>query len=86
VELLAELTETEIDLPELPDKPVLLAFLAAILLQVPLQDKQSLLAAETIPAMLARENFMLVREQELLRANIGMEFVLQDHQTKFSVS
>jgi len=86
VELLADLTDTEIGLPELPDKPVLLAFLTAILLQVPLQDKQDLLAAESIPVMLARENFMLAREQKLLQANIGMEFTLQAHQTSFSAS
>lgn len=77
IQVLGELTETEVELDQVPEKPVLLAFLTAILLQVPRADKQSLLAAETIPDMLARENLFLSRETKLLRARVGTEFILE---------
>lgn len=84
IQLLGEVTETEVELDEMPEKPVLLAFLTAILLQVPRADKQSLLATETIPEMLAREKKYLVRERDLLQAQIGTEYLLRE--TAFSVS
>jgi Lon protease-like protein len=84
IQVLGELTETEVELDQMPEKPVLLAFLTAILLQVPRADKQSLLAAETIPEMLARENLFLVREKSLLQAHVGTEFTLE--KSTFSAS
>lgn len=86
VELLGELTETRLELGDVPEKPVLLAFLSAILLQVPRADKQSLLVTKTIPEMLARERLFLRREQDLLRAMIGVEFILEGGQHAFSAS
>jgi Lon protease-like protein len=77
IQVLGELTETEAELDQVPEKPVLLAFLTAILLQVPRADKQSLLAAGTIPEMLARENLFLARETALLQARVGTEFILE---------
>ncbi len=84
IQVLGELTETEVELDQVPEKPVLLAFLTAILLQVPRADKQSLLAAETIPEMLARENLFLEREKSLLQAHVGTEFTLE--KSTFSTS
>lgn len=74
VTLISELTETRIELNELPDKPILLALMTAILLQVPLIDKQRLLTLETIPEMLALEKAILMREKLLLKAKIGAEY------------
>jgi Lon protease-like protein len=86
VKLLGELTDTQIELDHVPEKPILLAFLTAILLQVPQADKQSLLAIDAIPEMLARENLLLLREQRFLQANIGVEFALDEGQLSFSSS
>lgn len=86
VRMMGELTETKIELSEVPRVPVLLAFLTAILLQVPRADKQGLLAAATVPEMLTRERLLLLREQRLMQANIGAEFALEDGLSSFSRS
>jgi uncharacterized protein len=86
IQLLADITETDVNLAEMPEKPVLLAYVAAILLQVPLADKQWLLATETIPEMLAREKLLLARERRLLSANIGAEYTLEAGESAFSVN
>jgi len=86
IQLLADITETSVNLSEMPDKPVLLAYVAAILLQVPLVDKQELLAIETIPELLAREMVLLARERRLLDANIGAEYTLDAGESAFSAN
>ena len=86
IQLLADITETSVNLSEMPDKPVLLAYVAAILLQVPLADKQRLLATDTIPEMLARERLLLARERHLLSANVGAEYTLEAGESAFSVN
>jgi Lon protease-like protein len=86
IQLLADITETTVNLSEMPDKPVLLAYVAAILLQVPLADKQELLAMDTIPEMLAREMVLLARERRLLDANIGTEYTLDAGESAFSAN
>jgi Lon protease-like protein len=86
IHMLGEATESEIELDQIPEKPTLLAFLTAILLQVPKADKQSLLATEAIPEMLSRERRLLLRERQLLQANIGAEFTLDAEKIVFSTS
>lgn len=84
VDLLAKMAKSELELSPLPEKPALLAFLTAILLQIRPVDKQALLAAETIPDMLALELCYLAREQRLLRAHIGIEYDLAEGAVPFS--
>jgi Lon protease-like protein len=86
IRLLADITETSVNLSEMPDRPVLLAYVAAILLQVPLADKQKLLAIDTIPELLAREMVLLARERQLLDANIGTEYTLDAGESAFSAN
>lgn len=86
IEAISSLTDTEMELTEVPKKPILLAFMTAILLQVPLSDKQRLLVAETIPEMLALENRLLIRERCLLEADIGMEYTLVEGESGFSAN
>jgi Lon protease-like protein len=86
LQLLGDLTEAEVKLDPIPEKPILIAYLTAVLLQVPLSDKQDLLAAVTIPEMLALETKLLLREQRLLKANIGAEFRLETEKILFSPS
>ncbi len=84
--LLSQVTEFPLERVEVPEKPILLAFLTGILLQVPLMDKQRLLAAETIPAMLGLEHWMVLRESYLLQANIGTEYTLEGGGLNFSAN
>lgn len=86
IRLLADITEMSINLSEMPDKPVLLGYVAAILLQIPLADKQRLLASDTIPQMLAKEMVLLARERHLLASNIGAEYTLDAGESAFSVN
>jgi Lon protease-like protein len=86
VQQLADITETSVSLSEMPDKPVMLAYVAAILLQVPVAEKQQLLASDTIPRMLARETYLLTRESQLLASNIGAEYILDAGESAFSVN
>ena len=86
VELIAESTDTKLELGTIPTKPHLVASLAAMVLQIPLKDKQSLLSINTVPAMLARANHLLLREQQLLQAKIGTEYRFSIQDSLFSVS
>ncbi|HKZ54762.1 MAG TPA: LON peptidase substrate-binding domain-containing protein, partial [Anaerolineales bacterium] len=56
------------ELGPLPHDPVELAYLAAVLLQAPLQEKQSLLASEHAPQLVMRMNRSYQRELSLLQA------------------
>jgi len=65
--LLSDLRETEFDLSMVPKTPSLVAYLAAVLLQVPLNDKQQLLSFENMTEMFADLHRMYRREVALLR-------------------
>ncbi len=86
IQLLGDLSEAEVKLDPVPEKPLLVAYLTAVLLQVPQSDKQDLLATGTVPEILALETKLLLREQRLLKANIGVEFRLQADKILFSAS
>lgn len=65
-ELLMELTGGEVSLTMLPDSLTTLAHLTAILLQVPLREKQALLEMESYHDILLAEEELLRRERSLL--------------------
>jgi uncharacterized protein len=65
--VLAEATGVELRLGDWPDGAPAAAVVAAIALQVPLDDKQRLLAQPTIDQLLAAEIAMFRREQVLLQ-------------------
>lgn len=67
MDLLSKIAGTEITLDAMPDDPRTLAFLAASVLQVPLDAKQDLLATPELDVLLETERVMLGREQMLLR-------------------
>ena len=77
VEALGEATEKRVEVSRIPTKPTLLAFLTAILLQVPLTDKQRLLSTESIAKMLALEVGYLKREHHWLESSVGSEYLLE---------
>jgi Lon protease-like protein len=68
VGLLAKAAGLQLGLVDnLPEAPTALAFLTAIALQIPVQEKQHLLATQSIAALLAAERGILRREDKLLR-------------------
>ncbi len=71
VDLLSELTGMELESEELPDQPNIVACLAAIALQVTQTEKQELLNAASIGAMLAQEIVLLRRELRILQIMLG---------------
>lgn len=68
VALLDATLPTQHDAPALPAQPEALAWHAAAQLQIPLDDKQSLLSAASCTDLLERLRYLLRREAALLRA------------------
>ena len=66
--LLGEAAETAFDLKELPPDPMAIAYLAAMVAQIPMAEKQKLLATGTAHELLERERAIYRRELGLLRA------------------
>jgi Lon protease-like protein len=64
--LLAQAQGHKIDVNEIPDDPRTLALVAAMVLQLPLPQKQRLLGQPTVPRMLWTERAIMRREQLLL--------------------
>ncbi|NJL94247.1 MAG: hypothetical protein HC915_11250 [Anaerolineae bacterium] len=67
LDIIASVADIEVDLEKLPDDATTLAFLAAIVLRVPMEDKQELLSIPTLPEMLWRVRKLLGRETSILR-------------------
>jgi Lon protease-like protein len=65
--IFATLGDVDFKLEKLPDDPVTLAFLTAIILNVPAKDKQTLLTVPDLLTMLRVERKMLSREAEILK-------------------
>jgi hypothetical protein len=62
--------EVKVDLSQLPDDPLSLAYLAATLIQVPADQKQTLLAEEQALGLLEHVGVLYRREVALLKAMI----------------
>ena len=65
--LLGEKAEAKFDPAKMPRDPVSLAYLAAIVAQIPMLEKQQLLALPTAEALLEQERVIYRRETALLR-------------------
>lgn len=63
---LSKVSESEIDLEQLPDDPQTLAYLAAIALQVPQKEKQRLLSIAGSDELLAELNVVYSKEVSLM--------------------
>ena len=68
LEVLAERGATRVNVPELPDEPVLLSYVVAASVVVDLPDKQALLAEPDALRRLTAERTLLLKETTLLRA------------------
>jgi uncharacterized protein len=67
LDALASHGAAKIDVPELPDEPVLLSYLVAASMIVDLSDRQVLLAQPDAAGRLAAERALLARETRMLR-------------------
>lgn len=68
--ILNEVEQVDLDTINLPEDPLLLAHLAAVLLQTPPEDKQELLSSDSALELLNKTNKMYNREIPLLRVMI----------------
>jgi uncharacterized protein len=71
MQILVEMSEVKLDPQQLPRDPHVLAYLAAVLLQVPPTQKQELLAVEGVAEMLDDMHTMYRREVALLQAMLS---------------
>jgi len=73
MDILSQASETDLKSEYLPNDPVALAYLAAVLLQVPPREKQSLLAAQDANGFLDEMYDLYRREVVLLDAIVASE-------------
>ena len=78
MEVLAQVTDIEPGLDEIPSDPRTLAFLTASILQIPWDDKQALLDVPEVSMLLESERLLLRREGMLLRFMQATEARLED--------
>jgi Lon protease-like protein len=71
--LLGEKAEAKFDPSELPDDPASVGYLAGILVQIPMAEKQQLLSIATAPDLLQKERAIYRRETALLRAMLDKD-------------
>jgi uncharacterized protein len=71
MQILTEMSEVKLDPQQVPRDPHVLAYLAAVLLQVPPTQKQDLLAVEGVAEMLDDMHTMYRREVALLQAMLS---------------
>jgi Lon protease-like protein len=67
VSIFAELGNSKFQVDKLPEDPVALAFLTAVVLNVPAKDKQHLLTSPDLVSLLRAEQKMLAREALILK-------------------
>jgi len=79
VEWLGQAASLELKIADLPEDPTLVAYLTAIALQVPVEDKQNLLAQATVPGMLRDEVYLLRREDMLLQHFVKIYQTRSEH-------
>jgi Lon protease-like protein len=77
---------TDFDLARLPDDPVALAYLAAAVVQIPLDQKQELLATNWAATFLADIRAIYRREVALLRAIVERDTEEEPAQQLFSLN
>lgn len=71
LKLLGQAADLKLDQQAMPARPAALAYLGAIILQVPMPEKQALLNCASAQAMLEREHRLYRREISLVRAMLA---------------
>lgn len=67
LKLLGQTMGTTVRIGRIPSTPLTVAYLVAIVMQIPLSEKQQLLEVPTYPQLLQQEEAFLLREKALLR-------------------
>jgi len=78
LKLLGDAAETSFDVQDLPDNPAAVAYLAAIVAQIPLREKQALLSLGAAAELLERERALYRREVSLIRAMLTSQQACHD--------
>ncbi len=86
MELLSQVSNTEIHLQRIPESPEDIAYLVAMLLQMPLSVKQRLLSIASLPAMLREEVVMLRSEIVALTVMLRGWDIVKDLSMPFDFS
>jgi Lon protease-like protein len=71
--LLGDKADAKFDLADMPRDPASIGYLAAIVAQIPMTEKQHLLGLATATELLERERAIYRRETALLRAMLGSD-------------
>jgi Lon protease-like protein len=71
VQLFVQLSNLEKEPEALPDDPDMIGFLAAMMLQIPMEEKQTLLEVESAAELLAMLENVMSRELALMRAMLA---------------
>lgn len=86
LDVFATLGNVDLEMETLPDDPVTLAFLTAIILRTPMKDKQELLNMPELLALLRLERKMLHREAQILKLLIENGLRWRDDPKPFSLN
>jgi uncharacterized protein len=84
LKIFATLGNIDLKMDSLPQDPATLAFLTAVILHMPMKDKQQLLDKPDLVSMLKAERRMLVREAEILKILIEQGARYRDDSQPFS--
>jgi uncharacterized protein len=79
LDLLTSAAQTTYDRMALPGDPAALAYLAAIVAQIPMAEKQELLSMSSAADMLHRERAILRREISLMKAMLASRYARADN-------
>lgn len=71
LKVLGDAAQVELDQQAVPARPAALAYLAAIVIQIPLEEKQKLLNCPSVEEMLDHEHALFRREISLVRAMLS---------------
>lgn len=86
LEIFADLGKVELEVKEMPEDPVTLAFLTAIILRTPMKDKQDLLGYGDLLGLLRAEYRILHRESQILRLLVDQGARFRDDSAPFSIN
>jgi Lon protease-like protein len=86
LDIIAKLGNVELEMSTLPEDPSTLAYLTAIVMRAPMQDKQRLLDIPDLPTMLQVERRILRREVQILKMLIEQGPRWRDDPNPFSAN
>lgn len=86
LDIFASIGNVDLEMDQLPDDPTTLAFLTAIILRTPMQDKQELLAKSDLVELLRAEYRILHRESQIMKILVDTGARWRDDSSPFSAN